>query len=69
MSSSPTALFNLEFVTVAIEGPTEDAWELLNRLHKVYVDPGGEFPAPRGAGWIVRYAVERVGGVGPWAQR
>ena len=23
-------------------------------------------PAPRGAGWIVRYAVEKVGGVGPW---
>ncbi len=52
-----------------IEGPTEEAWELLNRLHKVYVDPDGEFPAPRGAGRIVRYTVERVGGVGPWAQR
>ena len=52
-----------------IEGPTEEAWELLNRLHKVYVDPDGEFPAPRGAGHIVRYTVERVGGVGPWAQR
>jgi PPOX class probable F420-dependent enzyme len=52
-----------------IEGPTEDAWELLNRLTKVYMAPDAEFPAPRGAGWIVRYAVERVGGVGPWAQR
>jgi PPOX class probable F420-dependent enzyme len=52
-----------------IEGPTDEAWELLNRLHKVYVDPGGEFPAPRGAGHIVRYAVERIGGVGPWARR
>jgi PPOX class probable F420-dependent enzyme len=53
----------------AIEGPTEEAWELLNRLHKVYVDPDGEFPAPRGEGYIVRYAVERVGGVGPWVRR
>jgi PPOX class probable F420-dependent enzyme len=52
----------------AIEGPTEEAWELLNRLHKVYADPDGEFPAPRGAGYIVRYTVERVGGVGPWAR-
>ena len=50
-----------------IEGPTEDAWELLNRLTKVYVAPDGEFPAPRGAGHIVRYAIEKVGGVGPWA--
>ena len=51
-----------------IEGPTEDAWELLDRLAKVYVAPDADFPAPRGAGWIVRYSVERVGGVGPWAE-
>lgn len=50
-----------------IEGPTEDAWELLDRLTKVFVAPGASFPAPRGEGYIVRYAVERVGGVGPWA--
>lgn len=53
----------------SIEGPTEEAWELLNRLAKVYVAPDTEFPAPRGAGYLVRYTVERVGGVGPWAQR
>ena len=47
-----------------IEGPTEDAWELLNRLAQVYL--GADFPAPRGAGWLVRYRVEKVGGVGPW---
>jgi PPOX class probable F420-dependent enzyme len=52
----------------AIEGPSEDAWELLDRLAKVYVTPDTTFPAPRGEGWIVRYSVERVGGVGPWAQ-
>lgn len=50
-----------------IEGPTEDAWLLLDRLTKVYMAPDATFPAPRGRGYIVRYAVERVGGVGPWA--
>lgn len=53
--------------TAAIEGPTEEAWELLNRLTKVYMDPRAEFPAPRAAGSLVRYTIERVGGIGPWA--
>jgi PPOX class probable F420-dependent enzyme len=52
----------------AIEGPTERAWELLDRLARVYMAPDAAFPAPRGPGYIVRYSVERVGGVGPWAQ-
>jgi PPOX class probable F420-dependent enzyme len=47
--------------------PSEDAWDLLNRLAKVYVSPDTEFPAPKQAGYIVRYSVERIGGVGPWA--
>jgi PPOX class probable F420-dependent enzyme len=43
------------------------AWELLDRLGRVYVGADFEFPAPRTAGgYILRYAVERVGGVGPW---
>jgi hypothetical protein len=50
----------------AIEGPSEDAWELLDRLAKVYIAPDAPFPAPRGPGYIVRYTLERVGGVGPW---
>ena len=53
--------------SAAIEGPTEDAWELLDRLAKVYVAPDATFPAPRAAGHIVRYTVEKVSGVGPWA--
>jgi PPOX class probable F420-dependent enzyme len=53
--------------TAAIEGPTEAAWELLDRLTKVYVAADATFPAPRAPGYIVRYTVERVGGVGPWA--
>jgi PPOX class probable F420-dependent enzyme len=47
--------------------PTDDAWDLLSQLAKIYVAPGTEFPAPRGPGYIVRYSIERIGGVGPWA--
>jgi PPOX class probable F420-dependent enzyme len=46
--------------------PTEDTWDLLNRLAKVYITPDAEFPVPRGPGYTVRYTVERIGGVGPW---
>jgi PPOX class probable F420-dependent enzyme len=49
----------------AIE-PSDQTWDLLNRLAKVYMAPDAEFPAPRGPGWIIRYQVTRVGGVGPW---
>jgi PPOX class probable F420-dependent enzyme len=45
----------------------EQAWELLDRLTKVYMSPGAAFPAPRAAGYLVRYRVERIGGVGPWS--
>ena len=47
--------------------PSDDTWNLLDRLTKVYVSPDAEFPAPKVAGYIVRYSVERIGGVGPWA--
>lgn len=47
--------------------PGEDAWDLLNRLAKVYMAPDADFPAPRGAGYLLRYSVERISGVGPWA--
>ena len=47
--------------------PSDGAWDLLNRLTKVYMSPDTEFPAPQAPGWIVRYSVERIGGVGPWA--
>jgi hypothetical protein len=46
--------------------PSDDAWDLLNRLAKVYMSPAAEFPDQRRPGYIVRYSVERVGGVGPW---
>ena len=49
--------------------PSEQAWDLLDRLTKVYMSPDAEFPAPRAPGYIVRYSIERIGGVGPWAAR
>ena len=48
--------------------PSDGAWDLLNRLAKVYVSSETEFPAPKKPGYIVRYSIERIGGVGPWAQ-
>jgi PPOX class probable F420-dependent enzyme len=50
----------------AVVQPSDEVWDLLNGLAKVYVSPTTEFPRPRGPGYIVRYAVERFGGVGPW---
>jgi PPOX class probable F420-dependent enzyme len=47
--------------------PSEAAWDLLNRLTKTYVSPDTEFPAPKGPGYIIRYEIERISGVGPWA--
>jgi PPOX class probable F420-dependent enzyme len=46
--------------------PGEAAWDLLNRLAKIYVAPDAEFPAPKGPGYLVRYSVKQIGGVGPW---
>jgi PPOX class probable F420-dependent enzyme len=47
--------------------PSDEAWDLLNRLAKVYMSPDAEYPAPKRPAYIVRYSVERIGGVGPWA--
>lgn len=49
--------------------PSDEAWDLLNRLAKVYMTPDTEFPAARVPGYIARYRVQRIGGVGPWAER
>jgi PPOX class probable F420-dependent enzyme len=51
----------------AVVEPSDQAWDLLNRLAKVYVSPDTEFPSPNNPGYVVRYTVERIGGVGPWA--
>ena len=43
--------------------------ELLQRLAEKYIGPGVKFPPPEitSPGFITRIAIERVGGVGPWA--
>ncbi|MBY8881653.1 PPOX class F420-dependent oxidoreductase [Actinacidiphila acidipaludis] len=65
---NPAVVLN-EYVVLharaAVE-PSDGAWDLLNRLTKVYMAPDAEFPAPKGPGYIARYSVERIGGVGPW---
>lgn len=48
---------------------SEHTWDLLNGLTKIYLSPDAEFPGSRGPGWIVRYTIDRVTGVGPWAPR
>ncbi|TMM16419.1 MAG: PPOX class F420-dependent oxidoreductase [Actinobacteria bacterium] len=58
--------YTVLYARAAVE-PSDEAWDLLNRLTKVYMNPKAEFPAPRGPGYIVRYSIERVTGVGPWA--
>ena len=45
----------------------EAAWDLLDRLAKAYLSPTSEFPGPRRPGNLLRYSVESIGGVGPWA--
>ncbi|QUQ64796.1 PPOX class F420-dependent oxidoreductase [Kutzneria sp. CA-103260] len=50
----------------AVVEPTDQAWDLLDRLSRVYIGPDATFPVERRPGFIVRYKVERIGGVGPW---
>ena len=65
----PTAFLNPYAVihARATVEPSERAWDLLDRLTKLYMSPEDKFPAPRGPGLILRYEVEHVGGIGPWA--
>jgi PPOX class probable F420-dependent enzyme len=49
--------------------PSDGTWDRLDRLTKVYMSPDTEFPAPKGPGYLVRYEVERISGVGPWVPR
>jgi PPOX class probable F420-dependent enzyme len=44
------------------------AAELLQRLARVYLGPDVRFPAMPDppAGWVIRVAIERIIGVGPW---
>jgi PPOX class probable F420-dependent enzyme len=59
----PYAVLRARATVTADDG----TWDLLDRLAKVYLGREQEFPAPRGPGYVVRYRVERITGVGPWA--
>jgi len=50
----------------AVVEPSGDAWDLLDRLAKVYMSPDSGFPGAKGPGYIAHYTVERISGVGPW---
>lgn len=44
--------------------------ELLQRLARVYLGPDVRFPpmADPPPGWVIRFSVDRVVGVGPWSE-
>ena len=48
--------------------PSSRIWDLMTKHAKVYVSPDAEVPAPEGSepGFIVRYSITRIGGIGPW---
>src|SRR3954470_16232700 len=48
--------------------PSNHSWDLLNRLAKVYLPPTTTFPAPPAPGYVLRYRIHRVAGVGPWTR-
>ena len=54
------------YARAAVE-PSTRIWELMERHAKAYVSPDAQFPAPEGSepGFIVRYSITRIGGIGP----
>jgi PPOX class probable F420-dependent enzyme len=53
--------------TAAVES-SERYGVLMARLAKVYVGPDADFSESL-SGYIVRYSIDRVGGIGPWVTR
>ena len=49
--------------------PSPRIWDLMTKHAKVYVSPDAQVPVPEGSepGFIVRYSITRIGGIGPWA--
>jgi PPOX class probable F420-dependent enzyme len=56
------------YARAAVE-PSFRIWELMAIHAKVYVSPDVEFPIPEGSepGFIVRYSISRISGIGPWS--
>jgi PPOX class probable F420-dependent enzyme len=61
---SPHAIID----ATATIGPLERTGPLLTRLAKAYVGHHAEYPDESQTGYIVRYSIDRIGGVGPWAR-
>jgi hypothetical protein len=51
--------------------PSSRIWELMDKHAKAYVSPEARFPVPEAPkpGFIVRYSIVRIGGIGPWVPR
>jgi PPOX class probable F420-dependent enzyme len=49
--------------------PSTRIWELMARHAQIYVSPDAQVPVPEGSapGFVVRYSITRIGGIGPWA--
>jgi PPOX class probable F420-dependent enzyme len=54
----------------AVVEPSHRIWELMERHAKAYVSPDARLAVPVAPepGFIVRYSIVRIGGVGPWVQ-
>jgi hypothetical protein len=51
--------------------PSNRVWELTDRHAKPYVSPDAQLPLPEAPapGFIVRYSIVRIGGIGRWVTR
>jgi len=56
------------YARAAVE-PSPRIWDLMDKHAKAYVSPDAQVPVPERSepGFIVRYSITRVGGIGPWA--
>jgi PPOX class probable F420-dependent enzyme len=56
------------YALAAVE-PSPYIWDLMTRHAKAYVAPDAQVPVPEEPepGFIVRYSVTRISGIGPWA--
>jgi PPOX class probable F420-dependent enzyme len=58
------------YARAAVE-PSSRIWDLMDRRAKVYVSPDAHVAIPEKSepGFLVRYSITRIGGIGPWVSR
>jgi PPOX class probable F420-dependent enzyme len=56
------------YARAAVE-PSGRIWDLMARHARLYVSPDAQVPVPEEPepGFIVRYSITRIAGIGPWA--